>query len=683
MRLPSIEVQPDQEITTSLQVFPDTIKVNGDQVTFEAKMSKGKASVQYKLSTVQEKKTWMKRQNWSKELLVQGNFLENETARNLHGFDQAWYQFSTNKIGTFRINEIKKIRRGNWRYFFKKNRARCIDWVDNHYSEKSSLYIQSLLLGYKSVSFQDIRSIYSTSGVLHLFTISGMHVYLFYGWFFYLFRKSQRTFSEFFLFFTVLIFFSVTIFGTTISVWRATLFYLIRLFFKEANIHLSTMDRFSIVLMLLLFIDPKSLLQVSGILSIGMSAILLFIENNPKQRFSKIRQSLEISLLVSPFLLYFFFEFPLLGGLLTSVMAPLFTSVFLPLCIGSIGLTVIGWQNNSLTFVLETLISFIEKGISYTKNFSFITGQPTLIFVVICLIVSLLCYQGKHRKYFFIPLVLLMVQNAFSLDTSVSFVDVGQGDSIVIQMPFKKDVYVVDTGGKLNFLKEDWQEREIRANAEFTLIPFLKGEGVRKIKGLVLTHGDVDHMGDTLALVEAIPVDTIYVGQGSLQNKNMKKLVKKLPRSIKIQEVKTGDQIGDNLRMNVLSPQHRGKGENEDSVVLSLAIKNTRFLLMGDLDQAGENQIIKHYPKLKTDILKLGHHGSKTSSGNSFIQATEPKQAIVSCGLNNSFHHPNQEVLDTLKQNKVQVFRTDRQGMIRYTWHFWDRYPKLFIQKSK
>src|SRR5699024_6661768 len=236
-----------------------------------------------------------------------------------------------------------------------------------------------------------------------------------------------------------------------------------------------------------------------------------------------------------------------------------------------------------------------------------------------------------------IPLVLLMVQNAFSLDTSVSFVDVGQGDSIVIQMPFKKDVYVVDTGGKLNFLKEDWQEREIRANAEFTLIPFLKGEGVRKIKGLVLTHGDVDHMGDTLALVEAIPVDTIYVGQGSLQNKNMKKLVKKLPRSIKIQEVKTGDQIGDNLRMNVLSPQHRGKGENEDSVVLSLAIKNTRFLLMGDLDQAGENQIIKHYPKLKTDILKLGHHGSKTSSGNSFIQATEPKQAIVSCGLNNSF----------------------------------------------
>lgn len=680
--LPDVSKIAEKELVTTIDVWPDTIKVNGDQVSFEGKLSHWKVNGYYQVNTPEEKTAWSRRCDQDKRLKVKGSFYAPESARNLHGFDQAWYDFSTDHLGTFHISEIITAKKAGPRLWLRKGRAICIDWVETHYEAPIVPYIHSLLLGYRNASFQEIRDLYSTSGVLHLFTISGLHLYLFYGWLFYFFRKSQLTFGEFGLFFTATILFLVILFGATLSVWRATLFYLIGLFLKEKAVHLATMDQFSLVLLALLLLDPKTLIQVSGLLSVGMSAILLFVGQKQERPFDNIRLSLEISLLITPFIIYYFFDFPILGGLLTSLLVPLFTGTFLPLCLGSCLLTFIGWQNNLLTLILAQLIDLLEKGLAITGSFHFITGQPSLWLVVGGLILSLLLYQSRHQKWFFLPILLMMLQQSFSPLASVSFVDVGQGDSIVIQTPFKREVYVVDTGGKLGFQKEAWQVKQSRSNAEYTLIPFLKGEGIRKIDGLILTHGDVDHMGDTLALTKAIPVDTIYLGWGSEENKNMQKLIPQLPKATKLREVRSGDILGNKLKMQVLSPQKKGQGENEDSVILSLAIHQTRFLLMGDLDQAGENAILRTYPHLKTDVIKLGHHGSKTSSGAAFIAAIAPKQAIVSCGLNNSFHHPNQEVLTILDEEKVQVFRTDQEGMIRYTWTYFDNYPQVTVQKK-
>src|SRR5699024_10636862 len=264
----------------------------------------------------------------------------------------------------------------------------------------------------------------------------------------------------------------------------------------------------------------------------------------------------------------------------------------------------------------------------------------------------------------------------------LAFVDVGQGDSIVIQKGIAKEVYVIDTGGKMTFHQEEWQNYQAGPNAEYTLIPYLKGEGIRKIDGLLLTHGDTDHMGDAKELFKIFEIKRLYVGKGSLKHNNMKRLLKDIPKKTEIIEVSQGNQIGEKIQLNILAPQEEGKGENEDSVVVAAKIHEINFLLTGDLDQAGERKLLKNDPQLKCDVLKLGHHGSRTSSDEVFIQTLKPKHAIVSCGKDNRFGHPHKEVMDTLNKNQVQVLRTDQQGKIRNPLHFLHSVTRLTFEKE-
>jgi competence protein ComEC len=260
-------------------------------------------------------------------------------------------------------------------------------------------------------------------------------------------------------------------------------------------------------------------------------------------------------------------------------------------------------------------------------------------------------------------------------------VDVGQGDSTVIQSLFNQEVYVIDTGGRLSFEQEEWQQRTYRAGAEYTLLPFLKGEGVRQIDGLFLTHGDADHLGDAAKVIEKIPVKWVYIGKGSLQHPSIQRLAKQLPKRTKIREVEMNEVIGKRLPLQVLAPKY-GKGENEDSLVLTTTIRDMRFLMTGDLGKDGERKLLKDYPNLTVDVMKLGHHGSKTSTDNQFIKKIQLKQGIISSGKNNRFNHPHPEVLETLAENQVRVFRTDQSGMIRYLWGIKEQKPTVWLAKE-
>lgn len=228
------------------------------------------------------------------------------------------------------------------------------------------------------------------------------------------------------------------------------------------------------------------------------------------------------------------------------------------------------------------------------------------------------------------------------------------------------------------FEREAWQQRIYRSGVEYTLLPFLKGEGITEIAGLFLTHGDADHMGDAAKLIAEIPVRWVYVGKGSLQHPSIQKLAQQLPARTKIREVEVNERIGKEIPLDVLAPAFIGKGENEDSLVLKTTIRKTRFLMTGDLDQAGERRLLRDYPDLQSDVIKLGHHGSRTSTDRQFIEQIAAKQGIVSAGKNNSFGHPHPEVLEVLQQADVQVFRTDQSGMIRYYWGLKNQQPKIW-----
>ena len=118
--------------------------------------------------------------------------------------------------------------------------------------------------------------------------------------------------------------------------------------------------------------------------------------------------------------------------------------------------------------------------------------------------------------------------------------------------------------------------------------------------------------------------------------------------------------------MNLNDDFDNNDEENEKSLVLYFSVLNIKFLFMGDASSRIEEKIIKKYPNLKCDILKVGHHGSKTSSSDEFIKKVNPKIGVISCGINNKYHHPHANTLRNLKNNKVIIKRTDKEGTIEY-----------------
>ena len=218
--------------------------------------------------------------------------------------------------------------------------------------------------------------------------------------------------------------------------------------------------------------------------------------------------------------------------------------------------------------------------------------------------------------------------------TSISFINVGQGDSCLIHQGTTS--ILIDTGGSV-----------YKDIAKDCLIPYFKKMQIYDIDLLITTHNDYDHMGAVSSLINNFPVKE-YVTD-----------YKSFPLTI------------DNITItNYNHYESMWKEENDTSLVLSFSVKNTNFVITGDAPIKIERQIMKDNKEIKCDILKVGHHGSKTSSSDEFISYLNPKEAVISCGVNNKYGHPNQEVLSILNRHKIKIRRTDLEGTIKYSFVF-------------
>ena len=208
---------------------------------------------------------------------------------------------------------------------------------------------------------------------------------------------------------------------------------------------------------------------------------------------------------------------------------------------------------------------------------------------------------------------------------------------------------MIDTGGKWN------------SNYSLTdnlLIPFSNSVGVKKIDYLILTHGDYDHMGEAINLVNNYKVDNVIFNCGSY-NELENELIKVLKN--KNINYYTCVNRADNLEFLQTKEYDN---ENDNSNVIYTKMNGYKFLFMGDAGITKEKDILKEYNISNIDVLKVGHHGSKTSSSKEFINEINPKYSIISVGKNNRYGHPNKEVLNNL--NKSIIYRTDQDGSIMF-----------------
>lgn len=228
-------------------------------------------------------------------------------------------------------------------------------------------------------------------------------------------------------------------------------------------------------------------------------------------------------------------------------------------------------------------------------------------------------------------------------------IDVGQGDSTLILSPGGRTM-LIDAGDN--------------AHAD-EVVSYLKTKGISHIDILIGTHPDADHIGGIDAVIDEFPVGTFFMSSHKSKSKSYRDVLRAAKeKDLPIQTVVAGMKIDFDKEMEAffLSPfDHAYMSSNQFSAVTYLRYKKNRFLLMGDAEAVNEEEILKHYPDLRCDYLKIGHHGSKHSTTDIFLRTVRPRVAIISCGYKNSFFHPHKRVMELLKKNGILVYRTDEQ----------------------
>ena len=231
----------------------------------------------------------------------------------------------------------------------------------------------------------------------------------------------------------------------------------------------------------------------------------------------------------------------------------------------------------------------------------------------------------------------------------ITFINVGQGDSTFIHLKHNKNI-LIDTGGVYNY------------HLSKNIISYLKSLGIKKLDYLILTHGDFDHMGESINLVENFKVEKVIFNCGPY-NDLEKELIKVLDKK-KIKYYSCIKELNIDKNKLYFLQTKEYDNENDNSNVIYTELDGYKFMFMGDASTTTEKEILNKYNLPDINVLKIGHHGSKTSSSKEFINEINPKYSIISVGKNNRYGHPNKEVLNNLKNSKI--YRTDQDGSIMF-----------------
>ena len=648
----------------------DTLSVNGEQLSAIGKAKGQTYQVFYRLKSEKEQHFF---KTASQTLVLKGKIkLSPATGqRNFQGFN---YQSYLASQGIYRIAQIESLdqvvpqKSLSPLDFFHQLRRRALVHIQTHFPSPMRHYMTGLLFGYLDKEFDEQSQLYTSLGIIHLFALSGMQVGFFLGWFRYGLLRLGLPKDYLFI---VLLPFSLCyglMTGWTASVLRSLVQSLL------AEFGIKKLDNMGITLLLLFLLLPHFLLTVGGVLSCSYAFLLCLFDFEDLSSLKKsIYTSLVLSLGILPFLTYYYGTFQPVSLILTAIFSVVFDSFLLPVLTVFFALSglVIFSQINPLFEWMESFLTWIQSWIGQPL----ILGKPSLFQFGLMIAVLILLFDFWKKPQFRICLLmifgLLMVWVKHPLTNEVTVVDVGQGDSIFLRS-MKGDTILIDVGGKATFgTKEKWQESSQTSNAEKTLIPYLQARGVSQIDYLVLTHTDTDHIGDLEEVAKCFKIKEICVSQGALTKSSF---VKRL-RTIKcpVHTLKAGDKLpmmGSNLQ--VLYPNKVGDGGNNDSIVLYGKLLGSSFLFTGDLEKEGEEELMASYPNLRASVLKAGHHGSKGSSSEAFLDQLHPSLALVSAGENNRYKHPNDETLERFKQRHIKVLRTDKDGAIRFKgWFKW------------
>lgn len=612
-------------------------EVKEDKITIEIK-TKEKLLITYKY---QDKE--FNNLSYGDKIKVKGTLITPSKNTNQNTFNYQKYLYYKKIYYIVEATSINKIANNhNYLYTIKNTLYQKIDKL------KSSNYIKTLLFCDNTLS-KEIKESYRINGISHLFSVSGMHINFFVS-IIYLYlnkitynKRIKYLITNIFIITYLILFPSSSLLRSAVMSILYSINYLLKLKIKKIDILLLTLG-------VSLLINPFIIYDLGYIYSYTITFFLVLSSSTLKKK-NKINKIIYISLLsflVSiPITIYNSFEINIISILLNIILVPIISIIILPLTILTYIFPILDSILYLFTNTIETISLFISK-INITK---IIFPKPSLLIIVLYYIIFLLSYQNK--KYFYLNIILLIIiyiSPYLNSNFEVVMFEVGEADCHLIKYPYNKNTILIDTGKNEYKIKNE-------------VIPYLKSIGIKKIDYLIITHGDEDHIGGSITLINNFQVKNVILNKGTFTDlekeliKNLNK--KKIPYQININKINISNHtiyLLNNTKYN---------NENDNSIITYFTYQKYKFLYMGDASITTEDNLLENYNLNNISILKVGHHGSNTSSSKDFISQINPSISLISVGENNIYHHPNKEVINNL--SKSRIYRTDINNMVKLT----------------
>lgn len=502
---------------------------------------------------------------------------------------------------------------------------------------ESNTYLSAFIFGEKIKDDQTLDT-YSNFNILYLFTISGLHIYVLMS----LVKKllfMLNVSDKFHHIMMILIYAFISYLNLfSFAVLRLLITYIIRLINRKYTINMQNLDMICLAFLIMIVIDIGLIYHQGFIITF---TIIIFLELihpilMPYHPYTKkLLMSMFISIIILPFFtdIYIFqiLMLPLIILIIIFILYPFAILTFIfPVTDDLYYFMIINFESFILTLSKYQLYFFVPKFNIYE------TIVYYFLIIYICFSKSIK-QLGKRSVILILAMSFLIYTTKLINDDQIIFLDVGQGDTTIINTSTCK----------------------IAVDAYNGTTSYLKNHGIYELDYLILTHSHNDHIKEAGNVLQALKVKQLILSAYDMRYPSYDQRILRL---------KANDIItcGD-IKLNILGPLKHYDNENDVSLVFQLHYDQKTFLFTGDIEEQVEQDLVDVYQKrLKSDVLKVPHHGSITSSTKQFLDYVNPSYAVISLALDNKFGFPNQSVLSRYQKISCVIYRTDLNGTISY-----------------
>lgn len=658
-----------------------------------------------------------------------GEFIEATKQRNYGGFNYKQYLKTLKIYGSIKVEEIEIIASNQTNLFFRITNEIAFNIkqkIDSFMKKEDAAILKGLLLGDTREIADEVQENFRISSISHILAVSGMHVtYVIMGIKMLFESHLGKRKTKFIIIIFLILYTFIT--GFSPSIVRASVMGILLVGAEILHRKNDIWNSIAISLLLILFYNPFLIMNVGLQFSyLGTIGIIMFHKNilkllkdiktkNKKWKYqynkkimkfiNKVKEVLAVTisaqLTILPVMIY---HFNLLGiyFFITNLLVSIIIGPIIMLGAIAIFFSIFLFP---ITQILGVILEILIKSLIVISNFSKIpfskiyVATPKiydiiLYFILIFLfnllytlyhskelnrtqmrarnLIALIRYKvfmnrGKYKKIIFILVFIIIFISITPKKLNIHFVDVGQGDCTFIVTP-RKQTILIDGGGSAS------KEYDVGKN---TLLPYVLDRGYTKLDYIFISHFDQDHVAGILTILEELKVETVIIPKQEENTENYQKFLELIKeKRIKVNIVKKGDKVNieKNVYFDILWPEKEQIKENvinNNAIVMKMHYGNFSILFTGDIEEKAEEKILKVYEGkerlLNANILKVAHHGSKTSTTEKFLKWVNPKAALIGVGKNNLFKHPSEKTIENLRKYNVTIYRTDENGEITIT----------------